>query len=136
MAAQKGAELLIKLGDGASPESFDTIGGLRSSEITLNDEAVDVTTKDSSGLRELLPNGGIHSMSVTGSGVFPDATSEQTLRTKMNATTFSNFKIEIPDLGNYTGKFMVESLSYAGEYNGEVTYSITLQSSGSVAFST
>jgi TP901-1 family phage major tail protein len=134
MAAQKGAELLIKLGDGASPEAFNTIGGLRSSEITLNDEAVDVTNKDSSGVRVLLPNGGIHSMTVSGSGVFTDATSEQTLRTKMNATSFSNFKIEIPDLGAYTGAFMVESLSYAGEYNGEVTYSVTLQSSGSITF--
>ena len=134
MAAQKGAELLIKLGDGASPEAFATIGGLRSSEITLNDEAVDVTTKDSSGVRELLADGGIHSMTVSGSGVFTDATSEQTLRTKMNATSFSNFKIEIPDLGAYTGKFMVESLAYAGEYNGEVTYTVTLQSSGSITF--
>lgn len=134
MAAQKGAELLIKVGDGGSPESFTTIGGLRSNEIQLNDEAVDTTNKDSSGNRELLANGGIHSMTISGSGVFTDAASEETLRTKMNATSFANYQFVIPDFGTYSGAFMVESLSYAGEYNGEVTYSVTLQSSGAITY--
>lgn len=134
MAAQKGAELLIKVGDGGSPESFTTIGGLRSNEIQLNDEAVDTTNKDSSGNRELLANGGIHSMTISGSGVFTDAASEETLRTKMNATSFANYQFVIPDFGTYEGAFMVESLSYAGEYNGEVTYSVTLQSSGAITY--
>ena len=134
MAAQKGAELLIKVGDGGSPESFTTIGGLRSNEIQLNDEAVDTTNKDSSGNRELLANGGIHSMTISGSGVFTDAASEETLRTKMNASTFANYQFVIPDFGTYEGAFMVESLSYAGEYNGEVTYSVTLQSSGAITY--
>ena len=30
---------------------------------------------------------------------------------------------------------MVASLEYAGEYNGEVTYSVTLESSGAITFS-
>ena len=136
MAAQKGAAMLLKVGDGASPESFTTIAGLRSTSITLNDEAVDITNKDSSGNRELLADGGIHSMSVSGSGVFKDSASEETLRSKMNATSFSNFQFLIPDFGTYTGNFMVASLEYSGEYNGEVTYSVTLESSGSITYAT
>jgi predicted secreted protein len=31
---------------------------------------------------------------------------------------------------------MVASLEYAGEYNGEVTYSVTLESSGAITFAT
>lgn len=135
MAAQKGSALLLKVGDGASPEDFTTIGGLRSTSITLNDEAVDITNKDSSGNRTLLADGGIHSMSITGSGVFTDLASEETLRSLMNASTFTNFGIVLPDFGQYVGAFMVASLEYAGEYNGEVTYSVTLESSGAIAFS-
>ena len=41
----------------------------------------------------------------------------------------------IPDLGTYAGSFMIASLEFSGEYNGEVTYSITLESSGSITFS-
>lgn len=136
MAAQKGASLLLKIGNGGSPESFTTIGGLRSTSITLNDEAVDVTNKDSSGNRTLLADGGIHSMSISGSGIFTDAASETTLRGTMNASSFTNFQLIIPDFGTYTGAFMVSSLEYAGEYNGEVTYSVSLESSGAITFAT
>ena len=111
-----------------------TVGGLRSTSITLNDEAVDVTNKDSSGNRTLLADGGIHSMSVSGSGVFTDAASETTLKDAMNASAFKNFEVIIPDFGTYQGAFMVATLEYAGEYNGEVTYSVTLESSGAVTF--
>ena len=75
MAAQKGSSLLVKIGDGASPEAFTTIGGLRSTSISLNDEAVDVTTMDSSNARTLLANGGIQTITISGSGVFTDAAS-------------------------------------------------------------
>lgn len=134
MAAQKGSALLLKIGDGGSPESFTTVGGLRSTSITQNDEAVDITNKDSSGNRELLANGGIRSVSISGSGVFTDAASETTLEGDFGASTFSNYQVIVPDFGTYEGAFMVASLEYGGEYNGEVTYSVTLESSGAVTF--
>lgn len=133
MAAQKGSSLLIKIGAG-SPETFTTVGGLRSTSIALNDEAVDVTTMDSSNQRELLANGGIQTVSISGSGVFTDAASESTLRTAFGASSFSNYQVIVPDFGTYEGAFMVASLEYSGEYNGEVTYSVTLESSGAVSF--
>lgn len=133
MAAQKGSALLLKIGSG-SPVSYTTIGGLRSTSITMNEEPVDVTNKDSAGVRTLLAQGGVNSMSVSGSGVFTDAASETTLRSAFNAASFSSFQIIVPELGTYTGSFMIASLEYAGEYNGEVTYSVTLESSGAVSF--
>jgi TP901-1 family phage major tail protein len=133
MAAQKGSALLLKIGSG-SPVSYTTIGGLRSTSITMNDEPVDITNKDSAGVRTLLAQGGVQSMSVSGSGVFTDAASEGTLRTAFGAASFSQYELVIPDFGTYTGTFMIASLEYAGEYNGEVTYSVTLESSGAVTF--
>ncbi len=145
MAAQKGSALLLKIGSG-SPVSYTTIGGLRSTAITLNDEAVDVTTKDSLGHRALLAGGGVNSVSVSGSGVFTDATSETTLKTSYFAQqntsdgssaqtpAFSSFQIIVPDFGTFTGNFMIASLEYAGEYNGEATYSVTLESDGYITF--
>jgi TP901-1 family phage major tail protein len=133
MAAQKGSALLLKIGSG-SPVTYATIGGLRSTSITMNDEPVDITNKDSAGVRTLLAQGGVQSMSVSGSGVFTDAASEGTLRTAFGAASFSQYQLVIPDFGTYTGTFMIASLEYAGEYNGEVTYSVTLESSGAVTF--
>lgn len=132
MAAQKGAALLLKINTTSS--TYVTIGGLRSTSITLNDEAVDVTNKDSSGNRTLLADGGVFSLSVSGSGVFTDTAAEETLRAAMNASTFKNFQVIVPDFGTYQGAFMVASLEYAGEFNGEVTYSVTLESSGAITY--
>lgn len=132
MAAQKGSSLLLKIDNGSG--TFTTVGGLRSTSISMNDEAVDVTTKDSANVRELLANGGVQTVSISGSGVFTDAASETTLKAAFGASSFSDFQVIIPDFGTYEGAFMVASLEYAGEYNGEVTYSVTLESSGAISF--
>jgi|SRR5210317_1888055 len=146
MAAQKGSSLLLKIGDGASPEAFTTVGGLRSTSITMNDEAVDVTNKDSLGHRALLAGGGVNSVSVSGSGVFTDTASETSIKTayfsqqntsdgsSAQTAAFNNYQVIIPDFGTLTGSFMIASLEYAGEYNGEVTYSITLESADYTLF--
>tara|TARA_R100001460_G_scaffold29892_3_gene59177 strand:- start:7058 stop:7462 length:405 start_codon:yes stop_codon:yes gene_type:complete len=132
MAAQKGSAVLIKINVSGSQT---TVGGLRSSSITLNDEMVDVTNKDSSNNRTLLPQGGIQSMSISGSGVFTDSTAEQQLRTNFGASTFSSMSFVIPDLGTYAGTFQLTSLEFAGEFNGEATFSLTAESSGAITFS-
>ena len=146
MAAQKGSALLLKIGDGASPEDFTTVGGLRSTSITMNDEAVDVTNKDSDGHRALLAGGGVNSVSISGSGVFTDTASETSIKTAYFAqqntsngssaqtAQFNNYQVIIPDFGTLTGSFMIASLEYAGEYNGEVSYSITLESADYTTF--
>jgi len=135
MAAQKGSALLMKIGTG-SPVSYESIGGMRSTSMTLNDEMVDVTNKDSSRARTLLAQGGVNSMTVSGSGVFTDTASETTLRAKFDVSALTNYQFLVPDFGTYTGSFQLTSLEYAGEYNGEVTYSFTFESSGALTFAT
>ena len=136
MAAQKGSALLMKIGNAASPEVFTTIGGMRSTSLTMNDEMVDVTNKDSTNARTILAQGGVNSISVSGSGVFTDSPSETTLKGKFNVSALTNYQFIVPDFGTFTGKFMLTTLEYGGEYNGEVTYSFTFESSGTIAFAT
>lgn len=136
MAAQQGKALLMKIGDGASPEVFTTIGGMRSNTLTMNDEMVDITNKDSSGARTILAQGGVNSITIAGSGVFTDSASETTLQGKFNVAALTNYQFLVPDFGTFTGSFMLTSLEYAGEYNGEVTYSFTFESSGAIVFAT
>ena len=131
MAAQRGKALLLKIDVSGT---MTTVGGMRSTSMTLNDEAVDISNKDSGSFRELLPAGGIQSMSISASGVFTDSTAEQTLRSAYGTSSFKSYNVIVPDLGTYAGTFMIASLEYAGEYNGEATYSVTLESSGSITF--
>jgi predicted secreted protein len=46
MAKYCGKDLLLQMGNGASPEVFTTIGAMKSNSLTINNEKVDVTTKD------------------------------------------------------------------------------------------
>ena len=69
MAAQKGSAMLMKVGNAGSPETFATIAGLRSTSLTVNNESVDVTNKDSSNNRTLLAAAGVQSISVPGGGL-------------------------------------------------------------------
>ena len=132
MAAQKGKAVLIKLDQSGSQT---TIGGLRSSSITLNDEMVDVTNKDTVGnSRALLPQGGNTSVTIAGSGIFTGVNTETTLEPYLASGTLKAYSFIIPDFGTYAGSFLITNLEYGGEYNGEVTYSVTFESSGAVTF--
>ena len=143
MAAQKGLDMLIKM-DISGTQT--TIGGLRSSSISLSDESLDVTNKDSFGTRTLLAGGGVNSVSISGSGVFTDSASEVAVRTAYAAqantsngssaqtAAFETFQFLVPNLGTYTGDFNITSIEYAGEYNGEVTYSMSFESAGYILF--
>lgn len=135
MAAQKGKSLLLKIGDGGGPEVFTAVAGLRAKSISFNAETVDITNADSANeWRELLAGSGIKSASVSGSGVFKDDAIDGQVRSAFFNQTFDNWQIIIPDFGTIEGPFQVTNLDYAGEYNGEVSHTIALESAGEPTF--
>jgi TP901-1 family phage major tail protein len=135
MAAQKGKDLLLKLGDGGSPEVFTAIAGLRTTSLGFNAQSVDITNADSTNMwRELLANAGVKQASVSGSGVFKDAASDASLRSIFFNQDLKNWKIVVPDFGEITGAFAVTALQYEGAYDGEVKMSLSLASAGALSF--
>ena len=70
MSAEKGSAFLLKVGDGAVPPAYTTVAGLRTTQLSVNGEAVNVTSKDSGGGGELLSGAGARAGSVGGGGVF------------------------------------------------------------------
>ena len=135
MAAQKGKDLLIKIGNGATPETFATVAGLRATTLAFNAQNVDVTNADSSDMwRELLSGAGVKSAAITGSGVFKDAASDALLRSAFFSQTLCNWQIVIPDFGTVAGPFKLASLQYEGPYDGELKLSLSLASAGALTF--
>lgn len=135
MAAQKGKDILLKIGDGADPEVFTTVAGLRARTISLNARGVDATDSDSAGRwRELLAGAGVRQASVSGTGVFRDAASDALIRAAFFAQSADTWRLIVPDFGTLEGPFLVAALEYAGEHEGEATYAVTLASAGEVTF--
>ena len=135
MSGQKGRDVLIKIGDGAEPEVFTTIAGIRAKTISLNARTVDGTSGESvEAWRELIAGAGVKSASVSGAGVFKDAASDAMLRETFFAQAARSFQLVIPSFGTLAGSFLVESLDYAGDHDGEAAFAITLASAGVLSF--
>jgi len=139
MAVQKGSSFLLKDNSTGTPA---TIGGLRSTSMSINGEMVDVTTKDSNAFvtsgndkaRDLLEGGGIRSMSISASGVFTDSSTENTLRGFAFDGAIQNYDLIFGDGSSIKGAFLITSYERAGEYNGEETYSVTLESHNTIIY--
>lgn len=134
MAKGKGRDYLVKVGNGAGPEVFTTVAGMRSTSMTLNNETVDVTDKDGVPWRALLAQSGVQSMSIKLSGVMSDAASAMDMQAKAFANTIHNFQL-ISGLGDmFAGPFQIASMERGGDHNKEETYSLTLESAGTITY--
>jgi TP901-1 family phage major tail protein len=132
MTAQKGKDLLVKIDDGSG---FVTVAGLRTRRLAFNAETVDITHAESAGRwRELLEGAGVKRASVSGRGLFKDAATDALMRQTFFDGAVKNYQIVIPDFGTVEGPFQITSLEFAGEHNGEVTYELSLESAGALAF--
>jgi TP901-1 family phage major tail protein len=133
MSAQKGKDLLLKIEE--QGVGFVTIAGLRSRQISLNAESVDITDSESAGRwRELLAGAGLRRASINGSGIFKDAASDDLIRATFFDGIIANWQIIIPDFGALSGPFQVTALEYGGQHNGEVVFEIVLESAGELQF--
>jgi TP901-1 family phage major tail protein len=137
MVAQKGSGILIKFNDG----SLRTIGGLRSGTLTINQEPIDISASAGTPVHErILLAGGTESVSVSGSGILAGTDVGSIMKrlddvfvAQRGGSFATQFQIVLPALGTYTGVFMIASLEFGGEFNGEATFSISLESSGFIS---
>jgi len=134
MVAQNGRNMLVKIKNEAG--DYVTMAGLRSKAFRLNAQTVDITNTDSAqGWKELLPGAGVKSAEISGAGVFRDTESDALARTAFFEQSVETYRFILPDFGIIEGPFLLTSLSYAGTYQGEATYELTLMSAGAPSFS-
>ena len=134
MAAQKGKDLLLKV-DRDGKGTYVTVAGLRARSIAFNAETVDVTHQESAGQwRELLVGAGVKGARVSGAGVFRDAASDELVRASFFGGIVRTWQIIIPDFGRISGPFEITSFELSGRHDGEVTFELTVESAGALAF--
>ena len=133
MAIENGSAFLLKIGDGTVPPVFQTVAGLRTTQMSINGDAVVVTHKDSGGWRELLSGAGTRSVSVSAAGIFLGSAAEAAVRAHALAGAIDDYELSFESGERMQGRFLVTRLDYAGDYNGERQYTLNLESSGAVA---
>lgn len=129
MTAQKGSAFLLKIADGTT---YETVAGLRTTQMQINGDAVVVTHKQSGGWRDLLSGAGTRSVSVSAAGIFLGSAAEAAIRGHALAGTVTGYELSFEDGERLRGRFLVQRLDYAGDFNGERNYTMQLESSGAV----
>lgn len=133
MSAQRGKDLLLKAADGEG--AFVTVAGLRARQIAFNAEIVDVTHSESAGRwRELLQGAGMRRAAISGSGIFKDGASDALVRQTFFDGAIRDWQVVVPDFGTIEGPFQLTSLEYRGDHAAEVTFDLSLESAGALAF--
>ena len=132
MTAQQGSAFLLKIGDGAQPVAYETVAGLRTTQLSINGDTVVVTHKESGGWRELLSGAGTRSVSVSAAGIFLGSDAEAQIQSHALAGTIGDYELSFEDGAKLRGRFLVQRLDYAGDFNGERNYTLQLESSGAV----
>jgi len=132
MGAEKGSAFLLKVGNGGEPPVFATVAGMRTTQMSVNGEAVNVTSKDSGGWRELLSGAGVRSISVAASGIFTASAAEIRIKSNALAGQTDDYELSFESGERLRGRFLVTRLDYSGDYNGERNYALSLESSGPV----
>ena len=133
MAAEKGSAFLLKVGDGAATPTYATVAGMRTTQLTINAEQVVVTNKGSGGWRELLSGAGVRSVSISGAGVFNGSVAEARLKDSALTGAVDDYEVSFEGGQRLRGRFLLTRLDYAGDFNGERTYTVALESSGAVS---
>ena len=133
MTAERGSAFLLKIGSGGATPTYATVAGLKTTQLSINGDAVAITNKDSSGWRDLLSGAGVRSVSVAASGIFTGSAAEAQVRGLALGGGIENYALSFESGDRMRGDFLVTRLEYAGDFNGERNYTLALESSGEVA---
>lgn len=134
MPAASGALVLIKIGNGEDPEVFTTIGGMRTSELSIDNQLLDASHIEGGNWRILQNESGIQSVSISGSGIFVDSTEEENVRISAFANTIKNYRFIFANADSIQGPFRILSYQRKGDHNNPEAYNLTLESAGPITF--
>lgn len=128
MTGRIGREVKFTWG-GDSPA--DEIPGIREKSVALSGTAINVTSDESGGWRELLTMSAEDEVAINISGV----TKSTTLKTDWFAGTRTRVAtLEYPDGSRLSGTFYLQTYTDTGPYNNAMTFQAALLSSGIVTY--
>ena len=134
MPSQNGRDLLLKIGNGADPEVFSTLGAARAVALALDNTPVDATTMDSSGAQQLQAAAGVQAMTLALEGLFKDSAAEETLRLSAFSRTAKNYQLLFPNGDLFAASFIIGRYQRGGSVGGLESFSVTLHRTGTGAF--
>jgi TP901-1 family phage major tail protein len=133
MAAESGRDLRIEYSsDGIT---YNVVAGARTDSLTFNNEAIDITDKDDAGVRTYLDDIAVKSMSLSCTGVATASTFSALAAAAASGTALHDFRVAFGSFATYTGSFFITSFEATGEQADTITFTLSLESSGTITAS-
>lgn len=129
MAAQKGPLLQVKVGNGASPEVFTLLAGVRSKTITDGVDTIDATTDThvtAEGANQRVMIAGLLNFGIEVSGIAESAAASKQLVGDSRAGTVRNYQVEWETIGTWAGAMFLANFQVTGAHDGLIEFSATL----------
>jgi len=129
MAAQKGPLLKVKVGDGASSETFTLLAGVRSKTVTDGVDLIDATTDThvtAEGANQRVNIPGLLNFGIEVAGIAETIAISQQIIGDSRAGTVRNYQVEWTDVGMWAGAFFIANLQITGSHEGLIEFSCTL----------
>lgn len=125
MSFNVGRKLVVKRGG-------TKVAAMRTKTVTVNNEAVDITSDDDSGYRKLLEEPGQKQIDMSVEGLMSD---DALIDKAVNGTALvEEYTIELPSGATIVGDFRFNNLELGAEYNAAITFTAEVQSSGEYTF--
>lgn len=137
MSQQTGRLLLIKMGDGASPEVFTSVCGFRARNFNMSNSEVDTTVpdcEDPGGPVQKTSIPGIADRTFSGSGLFDNDEVGKDVADAARLGTVNTFQVIVPGYGTFEGPYIVTEFTFDGEMEGNLGFSATFKPSGALTF--
>lgn len=127
--ADTGRDFLIK-------KSGTAIAGAREGGMTLDGSPVDITSKSDGGFRTLADFAGVKALDLSVSGVWADKVLRDAAVLESAGLLLSDISLTYADGGEITGDFYLANYEETGAHDDAVTFTASLQSSGTWAYVT
>jgi predicted secreted protein len=129
MAQQNAKELVIKRGDGASPEVFTLVCGFQTSTFTLSNAQVDTTVPnctDPSLPIVATARPGRQTISFSGDGLFDNnAVGKLVIDDVKDQAIDVNYQVIIPGVGTWEGPWFIADFNLNGGMEDPLKFSAT-----------
>lgn len=132
MSANRGIDFLLRIGRIA--DNPITIAGLQVTGLSINNEIVDITNKDTRGFRAILAAAGTKTFTMTANGIYQNSESHRFLENFARSGSIDPYSLISENGDTYEGLFLIASYERAGDHNTPETFTVTLENSGEVDF--
>lgn len=134
---QLGRLLLIQIGDGADPEVYSNLCGIKSRDFNMSATEVDTTIPSCTnpgGVVQKTSRPGITSRTFSGSGNFVRSATTTAFMARVNAATAFNAKVIVPGVGTFSGSWIVTSFDFKGDVEPNLEFSATFTAADVLTF--